>query len=632
MKKISYKIYKESTNEYSNKNVIVFDKSSTLTISKQFGFKKLNCCNSNKKKCCLININDIEIYVCHIHLFKMLDDLTEILNEMDKLNGAVALINIFGLCISIKTGSLIYLRRSINNYMYDLYKEHTEDKLFQNNSLSDNQKYISNLFKSAENKEKNTKKFISSLSKGEYHQYLLKRSCLHKLQDCVNYSKRLYIPQEIALDNPVLSLNTICSVRDIKCKASGHVKSRDAVFIINTFRKDTFSFSYCSDCLYDLYVVLREPYLNDELEEFACRDFKVIHKTSDDYCFFTGNKEKRMYEVYSNNVSYVLCKNSYNMLFETVVNSTTFKELYPQEANKFKSLIDEEHFKQINKLKKELKAMSENSKRAMASLEASCQRNTTELSSYYENLLCKINRENELVLCNKENENKKLNQEIKRLNNIIDDLRLSNKSLKNNNSKIMQKLNNFDLLSQEEKIRVTAKYQEKIINCANQKSIINIRLSSKIANLKKINDLNITYIYGLKCSTLNHYPKEDLVALLNCTKKHEELYLALCPACVDILLYGLDFIERKNDNYFDDRYKLKIVKITEKDNPQCNKCKNKISKRIRITLDNVQFQMCENCVKKFKFLLYGIKEKFELINTIGGYKFFNSNILDLRAD
>lgn len=632
MKKISYKIYDEITNEYSNENVIVFDKSSTLTISKQFGFKKLNCCNSNRKTCCLININDTEIYVCHIHLFKMLDDFTKILDEMDKLNGAVALINIYGLCILVKTGSLIYLRKSINNYMYDLYKEHTEDKLFQNNSLSDNQKYISNLFKSAENKEKNTEKFISSLSKGEYHQYLLKRSCLHKLQDCVNYNKRLYIPQEIALDNPVLSLNTICSVRDIKCKASEHVKSRDAVFIINTFRKDTFSFSYCSDCLYDLYVVLREPYLNDELEEFVYGDFKVIHKASDDYCFFTGNKEERMYEVYSYNVSYVLCKNSYNMLFETVVNSTAFKELYPQEANKFRSLIDEEHFKQIIKLKKELKVLSENSKLAMASLETSCQRNITELSSYYENLIFQINGENELALCKKEDEKKELNQEIKRLNSIINDLRRSNKSLRENNSKYKQKLNNFDLLSQEEKIRVREKYQERIINCVYQKSIINIRLSSKIANLKEINDLNVTYIYGLNCSTINHYPKEDLIALLNCTKKREEFYLALCPVCVDILLFGLDFIERKNDNYFDDRYKLRIVKVIERNNPQCSKCKNKISKQIRITFDNVQFQMCETCVKKFKYLLYGIKEKFELINTIGGYKFFNSNILDLRAD
>lgn len=632
MKRIKYKIYKEYLKDNINNNIIVFDKTATISLSKQSDVKRFDCCNSNKKTGCLIRINEAEINVCHMHLFKSLDYLTEIIDNINDINNAIVEINIYGLILVAQMGSLIYLRRCINDYLYELYKGHTEDRLFQNKFLSDNQKQVIGLFKGNENKEINNDKFISSLSQGEYAQYLLKKSCLYKLQDCVNYNKRLYIPQEIALDHPVRSINVFSSVRDIKCRTSDHFKLTDAVLIMNTFRKDTFSFSFCADCLYSLFAVLKEPYLHDELEEFAYENFKVFHKASEDYCFFTGIKEERMYEVFLYNVSFVLCKSSYNMLFETVVSSVAFRELYPYAAKEFSWLLNYEYLYQINNLKNELEDLRKNSKRAIAEKEDSCQRRITEIISNYENLFEEKSRENESIFCTKDAENQKLTQEIEKFNNTINNLRRSNESLKENNSQYKKKLKDFDLLYEEEKVRVAAKYQDRIINCLNQKNIINLRLAGKIANLNEINDLNITYIYGIECSTFEHYPKYDLIALLKCIKKNDVLYLALCPVCVDILLCGLDFIERKKDNYINDRYKLSIVFVTEKNDSQCSKCKHKQSKQIRITLGKVQFQMCEKCVKKFKLLIQGVKEKFELIDSIGGYKFFNNDILDLRVD
>lgn len=632
MKRIIYKIYKEYPKNNINNSVITFDKSATLTLSKQTDIIKFDCCNSNKKAGCLIRINESEIYVCHIHLFKLLDLFTEIINKMNNLINSVVEININGLIILGQIGNMIYFRRRILNYLYEVYKEHTEDKLFHNQFLSGNQKYVISIFQTNENIEINPEKFISSFSQGEYQQYLLKKRCLNKLQDCVNYNKRLQIPQEIALDNPVYSLNVICSFRDINCKTSKHLKEKDAVIIINTYRKDTFSFSFCADCLYGLYAVLKGPYLDDQLEEFVYDTFKVLHKTSNDYCFLTGIKEERMYEIFINNVSFVLCKSSYNMLFETIVCSSAFKELYPLEAKKFVSLFEEEHSNQINRLKKELNDLSECSKRAIEAEKNLCKKRITEITSYYENLFIQNSRKNEEVFSSKDAEIIKLNQELQKLNNTINNLKHYNESLKESNSHYQQKLNDFDLLYNEEKIRIASKYQDRIINCQNQKSIINLNLASKIANQNIMNDINITYIYGIKCSTLNHYPKQDLIALLECAKKNEVLYLALCPVCVDILLCGLNFIERKKENYIDDRYKLSIVFVTEKDNSHCKKCKNKNSKQVKITLDNVQFQMCTPCVKKFKLLLQGIKAKFELINSMGGYKFFNSDLVNLRID
>lgn len=567
MDEISYKLFMKKEEIDNIENVLKFTINTQLSIKENIGdYKKNICCDDNQRGCCL-SIDNYQLYICHSHLFDILDVFHKLLNEMD--NSQIALVELFNIRLLVNKSKAIYIRKNIYDYLYEVFKLH-HDTMFYNNNLSNNQKAVVAFFEDRYKKEKSEIKYIQTLSLGQKQHYLIKKALINKVQDCAYYDKILYYPKKNALEFPVTSITAYSSVRDIKCKSSKHKSNTFAVLSLMTQRDDCFVFSYCEDCLYNYYSVLYLAYTNYDEEEFIVGNFKIYHKPNHETCFFTGINEPRMYQIFHNNVSFFVCQSGFEMLFKTIINSAAFQELYPSEAEKAQIIINQNEEKQ------------------------------------YDKTVCE-------------------------LQDTINILSEKNLNLKKQNVALNHKINHIDDLLKERKIIKASKIDDEVLNCLLLDNSMHLSVKRKVARKSSNKDFKITYVSGIECKTIDHFPKNDLVILLEINRENEVFKVALCKSCVDHILQGIDTVKNKRTDFINDFVKFKILTAYNGAH-HCYKCGNTLKRMYNISLCNVDLTLCPSCLYKLENTLKDAKETFKLISHIGGMEFIRNGVLDLKIE
>ncbi len=563
---ISYQLYENKGKLNIKENILEF------TINTQMSINEYNgdyvCCNNNQKGCCL-KIDNYKFYICHRHLFAMLDFFHNLLNKMN--NYQIALVKFFNINLLVNKSKVIYIRKTIRDYLYNVYKRQDDDA-FYSDDLSNNQKTVVKSFEDKLQKEHNEEEYIKTLSTGQYHHFQIKKELINRVQDCVHYDKILYYPKEQAILTPVKSIMAYSSIRDIKCKSSIHEHNTSAVLSLMNQRDDCFAFSYCEDCLYDYYLVLFLAYTNYNDEEFVVGNFKILHKASQETCFFTGINEPRMYQIFHNNVSFFVCQSSFELILKTIINSAAFQELFPNEARRSSTVLNKAEEQWYIK--------------------------------YY---------------------NKKINE----LSDKIYVLSEKNLDLQDDNITLKNKLNCIDGLINERKQKEAVQINDKILNCLLLNNSMHLSVKKKTAKKSANKEYKVTFISGIECRTLDHPAKNDFIALLEFNRENDVCCLALCRTCINHILHGIEFAMQNRQDYINDFVKLKII-TTNSDAHHCYKCGNITKRMHNISLSNVELTLCTNCLLKLEKTLKDIKENFTLISQIGGIEFLRNRVIDLN--
>lgn len=136
-----YRFINKSEKKNLPKNrYILFNKSTDFSIStlELDTCEKFDCCITKEKSGIKILIDNRFLIVCKQHLFALLDFFNEVLEKIKETQSAV--ISLYGIEFVAETGCLIFIRKSVYKYLYNLFKQHNDDQLFENEELSDNQK------------------------------------------------------------------------------------------------------------------------------------------------------------------------------------------------------------------------------------------------------------------------------------------------------------------------------------------------------------------------------------------------------------------------------------------------------------------------------------------------------------
>lgn len=417
---------------------------------------------------------------------------------------------------------------------------------------------------------------MSDMSLGELRLLINRKRILLRLKNCDKLNKKLTVPPDYALKNPLRKLNTFCSLKDIECLANRHGKPKDAVIVISSGRADEFTVSFCENCLFDLYLVLEKAYINLKLKNFSQGSFSVSCVKTDEHCFFTGKTENEMYELKLNTASVILCRESLEMLFKIVVLSDVFCEIYHEYALKY-----QKHFEQKAQEKTRLEVKEE------------CEAQIIQSQAIIDNLY-KIIRN--------------INQELQ-------------------NTKI-KKSGDFAPILSRQKGELADAYREKVLNCLKGSDVVNLGVSEKKARKNKITEIKVTYVNGLTCSTFDHYPRYDFVALIETQRDNDRFCFALCWRCVDIAIIGIKAYLENAENYVNEAENLSLIKINPSQNSHCYFCGGK-ENLVRVSFGNVQFELCEDCLAVFQAKLEEVKEKLLLIAKSGIESVPNIEFIDL---
>lgn len=564
-------------NNLPKNRYILFNKTTDFSIStSELDIcDKFDCCNKKEKSAIKIVIDNRFLYVCKQHLFALLDFFNEVLGKIKETQSAVIIL--YGIEFVAETGCLIYIRKSVYKYLYNLFKQHNDDQLFENKELSENQKKVVSIFQYEENEEKKYTINSNDFSQGELQCSLNRKHILKRLQNCVRYNKKLTIPFEYVIQRPIRTLKVFYSIRNIECMSNKHNHSKEAVIVLSSYRSDTFTFSFCENCLYDLFVILEKAYYNKDIKTIIQNNYQILYKESDDYCFFTGIKEEKMYEIHLVNIYFSICRQSLEMLFETIVSSSAFAEIYPKIYKQYIPLINEiKQQKQCQKIKKIFEDKLEQKEKVIDTLYKVVKDRNNELSLYksFQNM-----------------ESKEGNEKRK---------------------------NDFAI-----------KYNNKILNCIQYGDIINLGISISKAKKNIVHKLNITIVNGIKCSTFNHFSRSELVALIETDRKDDKFCFAMCSECVRIAIYGLEQYMKTNSNYYSEKYDFSIIQVHSQKNEHCYFCGSNF-KILRIMFGKVQFELCESCLKILKKQLEIAETKLDALRKLGGNEFFKNKFIDLK--
>lgn len=404
----------------------------------------------------------------------------------------------------------------------------------------------------------------SDMSLGEFRLLINRKRILLKLKNCAKLNKKLTVPPDYALKNPLTKLITFCSLKDIECLANRHGKPKDAVMVISSGRADEFTFSFCEDCLFDLYLVLEQAYNNTHTEKFSQGSFSVSCVKTDEHCFFTGKKENEMYELKLNTASVILCRESLEMLFKTVVTCDVFCEIYPEYAVKYQKRFE-------------------------------------------------LETQEKVRLAIKEEYEAKISQSQAITDNLYKIIRNLNQELQNTK---INKSSDFAPILSRQKDQLADAYREKALNCLKGSDIVNLGVSEKKARKNKITEMKVTYVNGLTCSTFDHYPRCDFVALIETQRDNDRFCFAFCWRCVDIAIIGIKAYLENAENYVNEAENLSLIKINPSQNSHCYFCGGK-ENLVRVSFGNVQFELCEDCLAVFQTKLKAVKEKLLLIAKSG---------------
>lgn len=563
-------------NHLSQDKYIFFDKTTDFEIYAEdldVG-ESFDCCNKNEIQGIKLIIDNRILSVCKQHLFALLDFFNEILEKIEETQSAV--ISLYGIEFVAETGCLIFIRKSVYKYLYNLFKQHNDDQLFENKELSDNQKKVVSIFQYDESEEKKYKNNSNNFSQGELQCYLNRKHILKRLQDCVKYNKKLSIPYEYVIQRPVRSLKVFYSIRNIECMSNKHNYSKDAVIVLSSYRNDTFTFSFCENCLYDLFVILEKAYSEKEVNTIKQNNYQLIYKESDDYCFFTGIKEEKMYEIHLVNIYFVICRLSLEMLFETIISSSAFAEIYPKIYKRYIPLI------------KEIQQQYQ------------CKR----IQKVFENKL----KQKDMI--------------IDRLYEVVED-----KNVELSLYKAYQKAKENEVEDKPSN-SFASKYKDKVLNCLQSGNVINLGIPVNRAKKNKVQELNVTIVNGINCCTFNHYPRNELVAIVEIDRKYDKFCFAMCLECLRIALYGLEHYLKNKTNYYGDN-NFSIIQVNSTKNEHCYFCggNNKI---VRIMFGIVQFELCESCLQILKKELEKASIKLDALRKLGGYEFFKNKFVNLK--
>lgn len=571
MDKFNYIIGYEKYSDFQKENTIKITRETNIRIAKLLDDNiNFECCDYEQG--CCFSIDNNNIFICHFHLFELLDIFHEIVEEMQDYQ--TALVEFMSQSIVVNKSKAIYIRKEILNYLYTLYISDRDSVLFTNTILSANQKEVINGFAKRHEREMFENHYLSQAHIGEVNSHRINKEIIGKLQDCVHYNKILYYSEEEAKENPVTNLKVYSSMRNILCKAVHHKNRFHTVITILDDRNDNFAFGFCQNCLYDFYIVLKSAYEKRQIKVHKHKEFMVMKCESNEPCFFTGVHESVMYRVCISNVSFYLCRSSFEMLFETIINSTVFKELFPNESGSG-SLV----------LKNNEKWYTEHYEKIINDLNIQLQ--------------VEKNR-NEQITYN----NKVLKREVRQLN-----------------KKISEQENE---MKGEPKQRVDAN----VCNCLLRSNSMNLSIKRKDAQNSKTPKFKITYIYGADCATIDHFPKSDYGIILEIERENEKFCFELCETCIKYINQGLSAILSKKKDFINDFVKYKIVPIRNADT-HCYKCGGKHPVLYQISFANVNFTLCINCIRKLSEQLTEASDRISVVKKLGGIDFLKNGVIDL---
>lgn len=534
-----------------------------------------DCCNSMEKSGVDVIIEGRILKICKFHLFFLLDFFNEMLEKINENQSAV--IYLYGIEFVAETGCLIFIRRTIYDYLYHLFKKHNDDELFENSKISDNQKKVISIFKYDENEEKKYDKNANKYSQGEMQCYLNRKRILKRLQNCVTYTKKLNIPFEYVIQRPIYSLKVFYSVKNIECMSNIHNCSKEAVIVLSSYRNDTFTFSFCENCLYDLFLVLEQAYYDKDIKTIKQNNYAISYKNTNDYCFFTGVKEEKMYEIHLVNVYFVIGRQSLEMFFETIVSSSAFAEIYPK--------IYKQYIPLISRIKQ--------------------QKQYEKIQKIFEH---------------------KLEQKEKVIDKLYDIVKERKVETNLNNS---YQSTDKEEKSDERSSDSITQIESKVLNCIQQTNIINLGVSVNKAKKNKIQKLNIIIVNGMKCCTFNHYSRSELVAIIATNRKNDKFCFAMCLDCIKIAINGLEQYTNRKSNYYSNDYDFSIIQVHLVNNEHCYFC-GADNKLVRIMFGKVQFELCDSCIQILKNQLEKAYNKLDTLRKLGGNKFFQNEFINLN--
>lgn len=347
---------------------------------------------------------------------------------------------------------------------------------------------------------------------------------------------------------PSVYFLSFCCIPNFKCSIKSH-KSINAVFNIITNITDGFAYSFCPDCLYDFGYVLKEVYLNPNINEVQKGFFKITRIENDGYCFFDGRSDSIIYRINIENKFLDVNFNYLEKMAIVVLSSAAYKELFRHEYLKYRN----EYIKR-NKLIKAKKRLVNNAK---------------------------FEREKELA---KLEVKKKCDEEKE-----IAKLEIKKKCDEENNFK--QTISNKALLEI---------FNKKVLICQkSKKGQKNLGYRKNKAEEYGFDGFKTIYIEGIDCHTLKHIsPKQsDIIFYLD--RPDDQLYLSFSKEDLRMLRGALLNTNENNPYYINNYKNFEIRRISGFfDNDFCYFCGNKNGPKYFTKFGYVAFSFCDDCKKK----------------------------------
>lgn len=542
-----------------------------LQYNKKIG--TVNCCpNIILADACIITIkNDYSWELCNNCVFDLLVLLSSFLKQINA--NEICELKILDDYLILNKAEIKLLVQKFEQYIHYLYDEHWSDRVFDN--LSQEKEYFIERWKRPIKLSDEEAEQLKTLSNGLSSEFLL----IKKLQNTIKNGEKKKVFSSLDCKTSFVSdsLSVYCVPKDFPCKSSIHSVKRNSVLILANDLIKGFVFSFCSDCLYNFGLTLITIYNDDSLIEYSRGSFKVEHtRKQNANCLFSNKRDKKMYSVHIYNSSFYLCKQYYELLTETIVYSSAFKELYPNEFANFDKIVSKKRQKQEQERINTLNKLNEQAENAIED----CAKEKQLLQDERENYL-------EEITTLKENCNQ-LENEITRLEKAI---------------KYYQDDKQKKMLAAEKKAQKAFEIQQKqiayfsshILDCSkSRKDILNLGYRSK-TDPYKAGLLKTTYMDDFDCKILKHDYKKAAKVILETYRDDDVFCVPACQDCIEQIVKGLKKVGPNNTFYYNFNSKLEVRYLNRFISSKCYSCGSKNGGCYYIRFYNVAFHLCEEC-------------------------------------
>lgn len=558
----------------------------------------LSCCKAKLKDGCEITLWDKSIIkMCNDCLYVLFGDLLHIIYNGKNHSNRLYEID-FGNCsFQVSKGGLDILHLRLNRYFCALYKEHIRDDLFSKESIVP-PKFLYKARDTVNETEKEYR-YTRHFTKGECRKFYNVKHINRDLTKCYPSDFILKLSKREVRFIAINKLITYTTIPGVSCKINEHNRAQEAVFVLTDGRNHGFTFSFCEKHLYQLGQVLLAFYKEPSLNNYSYGDFKIEKGHFNEHCYLTNVKETMMYKVHFNKCVFVIAKRALDSMTFEVLTSKVYGELFPIEAAQFNYYVNETEEKTSEKLKESLA----NEKKSRREERA--------------NLIFQYQQEINDVYAEKRRTTEFYEHKIGEAKETIFNLESNLKDTKEENDKFRYKLNHVEEIISEHHLELKEAYQEKILNCLSKRNVMNIGIARKTELKEPIEEYKITFVHGITCSTFPHYPKNNVIAILETFRKKNNFCFALCPECVDIYLKGLVYIHNHTD-YFNDSMNFSITLIRNSNSQHCYGCGKTEGKIYLIKHGCYQYRLCFECCCNLEKTLEKIKQQFSAISRFGG--------------